>query len=349
MKKTRTIGKGEKIMRVNKNNSVSYSNEEKKKASQMSTVDYLQRNYGFTFKFKNNYYKCEQHDSLNIYADQRGWAWNSRGLKGSDVVQFIMSVENRSYPEALNTLIFNAEQPYSFTEPTKKKEEIKVLELPEATNDKYSKVFAYLNYSRRIDKSIINECMKNKSLYQDIKGNCVFVGYKGNVPAYATIRGTLTVKKYRGDCKGSDKRYSFNMIYNKDCKELYVFESAIDAMSHATIANLAFGSDTAYQNTNRLSLGGLNTIALDQYLKDHPQVTTLNFCFDNDYKAVNKDGTPAPNHGQEFARQCCENYAKKGYKVKNICPKHKDFNDDLIDHYLPQVQKTKEKKYGYKR
>lgn len=335
-------------MIVNKNNSVSYSNEEKKKAKQMSTVDYLQRNYHFTFRFRNNYYKCEQHDSLIIYSDQRGWAWNSKGLKGSDVVQFIMSVEHKSYAEALNALILNSEQPYSYTEPVKKKDEAKMLVLPKATDEKYSRVFAYLCYSRRIDKSIINECMKNKSLYQDTRGNCVFVGYKGNVPAYATIRGTLTDKKYRGDCSGSDKRYSFNMTYRTDGKELYVFESAIDAMSHATIANLAFESDTAYKKTNRLSLGGLNSIALDQYLKDHPQVTTLNFCFDNDYNAMNKDGTPAPNHGQEFAKQCCKNYEKKGYIVKNICPKHKDFNDDLIEYYLPQLQKTtKEKSYGY--
>ena len=354
MKKTRTIGKDEKIMSIGEH--IPYREEEKKKASQMSTVDYLQQNYGFTFNFKNNYYTCEQHDSLIIYADQRGWAWNSRGLKGSDVIQFIISVENRSYYEALYTLIYNEYQSYLdvepsdlYIEPTKKKEEIKVLNLPEAINGKYSRVFAYLHYSRRIDKSIINECMKNKTLYQDTLGNCVFVGYNGNIPAYASLRGTSTYKKYRGDCKGSDKRYCFNMTYHKDSKELYVFESAIDAMSHATIANLVFDSDTAYKETNRLALGGLNSIALDQYLKDHPQVTTLNFCFDNDYNAVNKDGTPAPNHGQEFAKQCCENYSKKGYKVKNICPKTKDFNDDLIDYYLPQAQKIKEKSYGSKR
>lgn len=345
MKKTRTIGKGEKIM--SRSQYISY--RDKEKARYMSTVGYLERNYGFSFNLKNNYYRCEQHDSLIIYSDQRGWAWNSRGLKGSDVLQFIMSVEHKSFPEALNTLISNPEQSYSYIEPVKKKAEAKVLELPEATTEKYSRVFAYLHYSRRIDKSIINECMNNKTLYQDTLGNCVFVGYKGNIPAYASVRGTLTYKKYRGDCKGSDKRYCFNMTYNKDCKELYVFESAIDAMSHATIANLIFDSDTAYKDTNRLALGGLNSIALDQYLKDHPQVTTLNFCFDNDYNAVNKDGTPAPNHGQEFAKQCCENYSKKGYKVKNICPKTKDFNDDLIDYYLPQAQKIKEKSYGSKR
>lgn len=313
----------------------------------MSTLEYLIHNYGFTFIFKNNFYKCEQHDSLNIYADQRGWAWNSRGLKGSDVVQFIMTVENKSYPQALNSLIGNAEQPYSCVNPIKK-EEVKVLKLPEATDGKYSRVFAYLYYSRRIDKSIISECMKNKTLYQDTRGNCVFVGYKGNLPAYATVRGTLTDKKYRGDCTGSDKRYSFNMTFSKN-EELYVFESAIDAMSHATIANLVFGSNTAYKKSNRLSLGGLNTVALDQYLKDHPTVTTLNFCFDNDCNAVNKDGTPAPNHGQEFAKICCQKYSERGYKVKNICPKCKDFNDDLIDYYLPQTQKIKEKNYGYKR
>ena len=335
-------------MRVNENSSISYSKEEKRKASKISTLDYLQSNYGFTFKLKNRYYRCDQHDSLLVYADQRGWVWNSKGEKGADVIEWIIRIENKNYPEALNILLGNSSSTYSATtaiqpQPIEKKKII----LPQRTEGKYSRVFAYLHYTRRIDTTVINDCMKNKTLYQDTRGNCVFVGYKGNVPAYATIRGTLTDKRYRGDCSGSDKRYSFNMTYNTDGKELYVFESAIDAMSHATIANLVFKSDAAYKKTNRLALGGLNTIALDQYLKDHPQVTALNFCFDND-KAMNKDDTPAPNHGQEFAKQCCENYAKKGYKVKNICPKNKDFNDDLINYYLPQAQK-KESTYGNQR
>lgn len=334
----RNIGEVRK-MKVNENSFVSYSKEEKRKASEMSTVEYLHHNYGFTFKFRNNYYKCEQHDSLNIYADQRGWVWNSRGEKGADVIEWVIRIENKNYPQALNILLGNSSSTYSATktiqtQPTERKKFI----LPQRTEGKYSRVFAYLHYTRRIDTTVINDCMKNKTLYQDTRGNCVFVGYKGNVPAYATIRGTLTDKRYRGDCSGSDKRYSFNMTYNTDSKELYVFESAIDAMSHATIANLVFKSDTAYKKTNRLALGGLNSIALDQYLKDHQQVTTLNFCFDNDYNAVNKDGTPAPNHGQEFAIQCCKKYKAKGYIVKNICPKHKDFNDDLVNYYLPKYK-----------
>lgn len=40
--------------------------------------------------------------------------------------------------------------------------------------------------------------------------NCVFVGYGTNkLPAYATVRGTLTEVQYRKDSPGSDKSISF--------------------------------------------------------------------------------------------------------------------------------------------
>ena len=104
------------------------------------------------------------------------------------------------------------------------------------------------------------------------------------------------------------------MTYSTAGKELYVFESAIDAMSHATIANLVFKSDTAYKKSNRLALGGLNSIALDQYLKDHPQVTTLNLCFDNDHNAVNKDGTPAQTTVRNLQSNAVRNIPKEAIR-----------------------------------
>lgn len=315
----------------------SYSQDEKYRAAHLSTVDYLNKNYGFTFAFKNNYYKCEQHDSLIIYADGRGWVWNSQGLNGSDVIQFIREYENRSYVEALDTLLGEPlanTQNYSYAKPKSvEKKAPDNLILPQKESGKYSRVFAYLRYTRKIDAAVINDCLKNKTLYQDTHGNCVFVGYdeKGSA-AYASARGTLTEVKYRGECKGSNKEYSFNMTYS-DSDTLYVFESPIDAMSHATIANNYYNNDNAYKKMNRLSLGGLSTVALDKYLELHPQITTLNFCLDNDYNAKKKDGTQAENHGQVFAKKCCEKYAEKGYTTRNICPKSKDFNDDLISIY----------------
>jgi len=321
-------------MRVNKNNRVSYSDDEKRHAHNMSTLDYVQRTYGFTFAKRGNYYTGKEHDSLVIYGDERGWAWNSRGLKGADCISFIQKIENKSYPEALERLLGTTAGTQSYQQATVHKPEKKELELPEAITEKYSRVFAYLKFTRRISPVIIDSCVKNKSLYQDKNGNCVFVGFDNSgKPAYGAIRGTLTEKKYRGDCSGSNKQFGFKMIFDKSNPEIYVFESPIDAMSHATIANIVYKSDNAYKNQNRLALGGLNTVHLDQFLQDNPQVKTIKLCLDNDFNAVKKDGTPDENHGQVFAERCCHRYSELGYKVHNICPKTKDFNDDLINIY----------------
>jgi hypothetical protein len=43
------------------------------------------------------------------------------------------------------------------------------------------------------------------------------------------------------DCAGSDKRYGFNMATSGASDRLYIFESAIDAMSHGSLANATTG------------------------------------------------------------------------------------------------------------
>ena len=73
--------------------------------------------------------------------------------------------------------------------------------LPEREAGKYTRVFAYLSQARGIAPDIISEFTRSKQLYQDKKGNCVFVGYDEQGTArFASVRGTLTDKKYRGDC-----------------------------------------------------------------------------------------------------------------------------------------------------
>lgn len=324
-------------MRMNKNNRISYSDAEKRNAHNMSTLDYLQKTYGFSFAQKGRFYVGKEHDSLIIYGDEKGWAWNSRGLKGADVISFIQQVENMTYVEALQRLLGATNAEYhrkSYKPAATAAAERKELSLPAKAQGKYNRAYAYLVYTRRLAPAVVNYCFKNKSLYQDDKGNCVFVGFdNNNKAAYGAVRGTLTDVKYRGDCTGSNKEFGFKMINNNASSVVYVFESPIDAMSHATIANIVYSSDTAFKNQNRLALGGLNTVHLDKYLKDNPQVRTIKFCLDNDCNARKKDGTVDENHGQKFAAKCCELYKEKGYEVQNICPKTKDFNDDLIELY----------------
>ena len=146
----------------------------------------------------------------------------------------------------------------------------------------------------------------------------MFVGHDEQGKArFASLRGTYGDFQFRMDCPGSDKRYGFNMAASTPSERLYVFESAIDAMSHACLANNAAGNKDAWKRNNRLSLAGTSDAALDFFLNKRSSVRELVFCLDND---------PA---GREASAAMARKYAEKGYQTRIELPAGKDFNDDL--------------------
>lgn len=65
--------------------------------------------------------------------------------------------------------------------------------------------------------------------------NAVFVGMDRNgTPRYACLRGIGT--DFKGEATGSDKRFSFALPATGESRMLCVFESAIDLLSYATMA-----------------------------------------------------------------------------------------------------------------
>jgi hypothetical protein len=194
--------------------------------------------------------------------------------------------------------------------------------LPESAPDN-KRVFAYLTKSRNIDPAVVNSLIKSNQLYQDNRGNCVFVGHNNvNEAKYAGLRGTLSdVKAFRGEVAGSDKRFSFSMnsrsTSEKNQSQLYIFESPIEAMSHASLVNRHVGNDKAYTLHNRLSLGGVTDVALVQYLQDNPHIKELIFCLNND------------EAGRNATSEMMNKFSEQGFAVKDRPPKLGDFNEDL--------------------
>ena len=151
------------------------------------------------------------------------------------------------------------------------------------------RVFSYL-YGRGIAPEIINHCIKTGQLYEDgQRHNCVFIGFDGEQPWYATLRGTLSEKRFMGEVPGSDKRFSFAVPLKAGSQTVCVFECAIDALSYLTILKMR-GQD--WHKANCLSLAGIYRpgkggrfrvpAALAQYLKDNPNVRQIVLCLDND-------------------------------------------------------------------
>ena len=112
----------------------------------------------------------------------------------------------------------------------------------------------------------------------------MFLGYdKEGVPRYGNVRGT--VGNYKGELSGSDKHYSFSIPGNS--RTVHVFESAIDALSYATL-ELFEGRN--WREDHLLSLAGVFVtkrenvvpVALSRYLADHPEIQVLRLHLDND-------------------------------------------------------------------
>jgi len=233
-------------------------------------------------------------------------------LGGFGALDYLVKVENMAFREAVE-IITGATPPTA--PPRPEAEPLRTLILPEEKGIAL-RLYDYLCMKRGIDSDIVHSLIQRKMLYEDKRGNVVFVGYDEQGAArFASLRGTYG--EFRGDCSGSDKRYGFAVAACAPCDRLYIFESPIDLMSHATLVNAVMGDTRAWKLDSRLSLAGTSDAALPFFLNKHPAVRELAFCLDND---------PA---GREAAVMMARKYAAKGYTALNEPPRGKDFNEDL--------------------
>ncbi len=290
-----------------------YTKEEYEIAKTVSCIDYLEKNGYKLQKHGNAHQKLVEHDSFIVKNDGSCFYWNSKGVQGN-VIQMVETLENKDFKEAIVTL---AREGYSREyRPNQnirnavelKQVEKKGLKLPEK-NQSIKKAYWYLTDKRKIDPNIVNYAIRKNMIYQDSKGNVVFVSKdKNNTPKYACFRGTYE-KVYRGDIAGSDKSYGFSLINTKS-NVLHVTESVIDTLSWASIKGNI--------NDNYLSLNGTYIKALDRFLKDNPNIDTIITGLDND------------DAGKEATIEIWRTYKDK-YKLKYkhfVC---KDINEQLVN------------------
>lgn len=314
-----------------------FTNEQMDMVRNMSTVEVIQKSMGFTFKRAGSDQRCIEHDSLVVFKDGKGWKWYSQDKSGCNAIDFMMKIHNYSFQEAVATLLGNdygngiSQSAYTNDKPVEKKP----FKLPPKTSRRYDRIYAYLMQTRGIDYEVINYCIQNGILYQDVRNNCVFVGKDDNgEPKYAMKRGTLSlpdVEPFKGEVESSNKMFSFKM--EGICQtHLFVFEAPIDALSHATLnIEKAKGMGrqdykTSWQRHTRLALGGVADVALDTYLVTHPRVKEISFCLDND------------ESGRNAAQKHMKKYTAQGYKV-NIYSIPEGYGKDYNEYLLNFQQK----------
>lgn len=176
--------------------------------------------------------------------------------------------------------------------------------LPELNKDQH-RAFAYLYNTRKIDKEIISWLLKNKLLFQDTKGNCVFPWYdEDNKIVGAEIVGTLDKLRFKQISECSLIGYGFFVKYGSPDRA-YFFESAIDLLSYITM------NKNDLDNSILLSLGGLKKEAIFKIKNTYKDINLVT-CFDNDKAGIN------------FTKIIAEEL-----KIDTLFPTLKDWNDDL--------------------
>ena len=306
------------------------SKEQIEKTKKWDLLSYLQTHEPHELKWCGPREYCTRtHDSLKISNGK--WCWNSRGIGGRTALDYLIKVQGMDFVSAVETLCgYRAPPPLAYPMPKPRKPFM----LPEA-NRFPSMMLAYLQ-GRGIHSDLIRECIKAGTLYESRRyQNCVFVGRDMEGRArFACLRGTRD--SFRMDVEGSDKRYNFSLLAaDPNCPRLAVAESPIDALSLATLVKMSGGE---WRDSHYLSLGGTAPRAMLQFLYDHPQITQVSLCLDND-----KAGIVGMERLEAAIREDPELSQRVTLIYHNPPPvEHgKDYNEFLCAH----IQATRQKQY----
>lgn len=314
----------EHVEEYNQNRSVPvhYTDEQIARANAVDIVEYA-RSQGLELKRAGRDYRVSNYSGgFLITPEKNNWNWFAEN-KGGGVVQLCMELENKTWQDAIGTLIQEdmvaiQRSDLQNREPEKPKE----FHLPDHNNTT-KHVYAYLTKTRKIDADIVKQMFGRKLLYENTQCSCVFVGYdKDGIPRHASVRSTNTTGNvYKKDVSGSQKKYSFSVTGKTNV--LNVFEAPIDALSYMTLQKM----NGRMPQDSYVALGGVSMTALDQYVKDHPDIRAIRICTDND------------EAGQRAAEHIAEKYSDQ-YKVTRHTPKTKDFNEDLVETVNAKVPST---------
>lgn len=252
--------------------------EDIQRAREMDLLTYLTYYEPGNLKHvSGNVFSTVEHDSLII--NNGKWCWFSRQIGGKSALDYLIKVKGMPFRDAVERIIGNITEPL----PVVKQAEIppKEFVMPELNSDT-TRVSTYLA-SRGIDPEITKWCIDHNLIFETAKyGNVVFVGYdkQGN-PKHGSMRSTTT--PYKGDVKGSDKRFAFRLIRAEHPRKVHVFEAVPDLLSYATCVKLRGGN---WRKETYLSLAGIGGSslpkALEQFLKDYPDISHIYLHLDND-------------------------------------------------------------------
>ena len=287
-----------------KRNYLKLSEKEKENIRNISCVEVLERmglegkKEGKTIRFKNSQYNIVVTPENNRFFD------NESLVGGGGAIDVLMMIFKYSFTESVLFLSgskgfqISNQQPKTINKPAKKK----YAELPAVGDIKNeTNVINYLVGYRKISSNLVNHFLDSGLLYADARNNCVFVN---EARTFCFIRGTYIPKKFTSN-NGDVDFFIYKFQKDKTAKKnVYLFESVIDAMSFYTLTRKI--GVYIILNGNGM-INRINELSLNDY-------ENVYCCFDND------------EQGDKFigkVKLICK-------KAKTIKPVLKDFNADLM-------------------
>ena len=244
---------------------MTYTQAQIDRANAANLEDFL-RAQGETLVRSGKEYRWKAHDSLTVCGNK--WFRHSQS-KGGYPVDFVMEFYGKSFPEAVQLLTGETGEAQPEADPAPSP----AFRLP-LRNVTNANVLNYLTQERKLSPSLVNFFIAAGDIYEDAAHhNVVFVGRDADGhPRYASSRGIR--EKFRQDVAGAEK--SFGFAHRGTDKQLLVFEAPIDLLSFIEL----FPKN--WQQHNYLSLGGVSTKALQQFLSERPDVERVFLCLDAD-------------------------------------------------------------------
>lgn len=282
--------------------------KQKDELRQMPCIEVFEM-LGYTGEREGKTTRFKTEDFNVVVSDNNKFIDNKSGIGGYGGLSLLIDLFKYKYQEAIDILSNKFDVSLLAKATLKKQDEAKKIiekeiktqlkELPEIGKSfNEEKVKEYLTDKRKIDPKLVNKLFEDGLLYADKKSNCVFVNEQ---KTFAFIRGTYEGKKYVANRGNVD---FLNYDFGKS-NDVYLFESAIDALSFRTATN----SDGKYIVFN--GSGMINRIQ-ELELQKYNNVFS---CFDND----------------EQGRIFCDKIKEQVANSIVLKPVSKDFNEDLTN------------------
>ena len=295
---------------------IKFSQAEKEQARTTDLAEFLTAQGEEVKKMGSEYVWMDGGQKVTI----RGNLWfHQYEQKGGDSIDFVRKYYHKGYGDAVLMLLggnAGTEISHSSYTPHKEKPQQpkKPFELP-VKNDNMRRLFAYLLFTRGLDKGVVQEFVKQKMLYESKNyHNAVFVGYdQSGTAQHAHERGTITGKPFKHNIPSSKPEYSFH--WNGTSSHLFLFEAPIDMLSF-----ISMHSQQNWQQHSYAAACSISDRVLLECLKNNPQIKNVYLCFDND------------EAGQQANKRISDklNEIHPEINTQILIPFNKDWNEDLL-------------------